>query len=408
MKEQFIKRLIICGICGTMLYGCGSGNIENNETGTAISAEEEPETETKKAEVDFETMNYNAFLKNAAGEEVVGYHIPFAWHREEFEEKNDQFAMIRCGEYRNYFSIMYGEEYRLDERFGDTYSKLPDSYLAAGEERKSYYEENYYDSYQLEYIGETECPYGTAYLFAAAITDTSTITLSDNETEEHQHSYYDLEAVIPWGDDIILVSTTNQSEDSGKNESLIKEALATALDAGEEIREVPEGYEYYLTNSEENGEKIMGYHLPEGWEFSEYGNELPYYADFWQMGESVHIEWQNTDYEALYRKLYTDGINIDREIQDLLAKYSEGSTYVYQTELKDEVETVYGMVKIYDQLVRYEMKDGSGELFTGEWRNELGILIWNGQVFSIDYSDGNTDAADGYQGRLKELLGVLF
>lgn len=408
MKKQFVKGLIICGICGTMLYGCGGENAENKGSDTEISAEAEPEAEAEKAEVDFEAMNYNAFLKNAAGEEVVGYHIPFGWHQEEPEQKNDQHAMIRCGEYGNYFTIMYGEDYRSDQEIGDTYGNLPDSYLAAGEERKSYYEENYYDSYQLEYVGETECPYGTAYLFAAAITDTSTITLSDNETEEHQHSYYDLEAVIPWGDDIILVSTTNQSEDSGKNESLIKEALATALDAGEEIREVPEGYEYYLTNSEENGEKIMGYHLPEGWEFSEYGNELPYYADFWQMGESVHIEWQNTDYEALYRKLYTDGINIDREIKDLLEKYVEGSTYVFETELKDEVETVYGTVKIYDQLVHSETTDIHGEAFTFEYRKELGILIWNGQIFRIEYSDGNTDVEEGYLGRLKELLGEIF
>ena len=408
MKKQFVKGLIICGICGTMLYGCGGENAENKGSDTEISAEAEPEAEAEKAEVDFEAMNYNAFLKNAAGEEVVGYHIPFGWHQEEPEQKNDQHAMIRCGEYGNYFTIMYGEDYRSDQEIGDTYGNLPDSYLAAGEERKSYYEENYYDSYQLEYVGETECPYGTAYLFAAAITGTSTYTTSDNETEEHQYSLYDLEAVIPWGDDVILVSTTNQSEEPDQNESLIKETLATVFDAGEEIKEVPEGYEYYLTTSEENGERIMGYHLPEGWEFSEYGNELPYYADFYQMGESVHIQWENREYEALYRKLYTEGINIDREIKDLLEKYVEGSTYVFETELKDEVETVYGTVKIYDQLVHSETTDLDGEAFTFEYRKELGILIWNGQIFRIEYSDGNSDVEEGYLGRLKELLGEIF
>lgn len=408
MKKQFVKGLIICSVCATMLYGCGGEDAENKGSDTAISAEAEPETKAEKAEVDFEAMNYNAFLKNAAGEEVVGYHIPFGWHQEEPGEKNDQHAMIRCGEYGNYFTIMYGEDYRSDKEIGATYSNLPDSYLAAGEERKSYYEENYYDSYQLEYIGETECPYGTAYLFAAAITGTSTYTTSENNTEEHQYSLYDLEAVIPWGDDVILVSTTNQSEEPDQNESLIKETLATVFDVGEEIKEVPEGYEYYLTTSEENGEKIMGYHLPGGWEFSEYGNELPYYADFWQMGESVHIQWENREYEALYRKLYTEGINIDREIKDLLEKYVEGSTYVFETELKDEVETVYGTVKIYDQLVHSETTDLDGEAFTFEYRKELGILIWNGQIFRIEYSDGNSDVEEGYLGRLKELLGEIF
>lgn len=410
MKRRYVKnKLMVCGICMALLCGCGSGTAEKGEVITPETKKETVEAETKKdkAEVDFDAMNYNAFLKNEAGEEVVGFHIPFCWSKEESENQEDNHAMFRRGAYGDYYSIMYGEDYQTNGKYS-AYENLPDSYLAAGKKQKSYYEENYYDSYQLEYIGETECPYGTAYLFAAVITGTSTYTTETNETEEHKYSLYDLTAVIAWGDDIILLSTTNQSEDAGKNESMIKTALDTVFAAGEEIKEVPEGYEYYLTTREENGENIMGYNMPQGWEFSTYGNELPFYTDIYQMGEDVRIEWQVTDYEPLYRKLYTDGINIDREMQDYEAKYVEGSKHVYQTELKDEVETVYGTVKIYDQFIQYEMDNGSGEVFTGEFRNELGLLIWNGQMFTITYGDSNGDAASGYQGRLKELLGELF
>lgn len=107
-------------------------------------------------------MNYNAFLKNSEGSDVVGFNIPFGWC---IDSTEDTYASIKKGPYGRYISISYVESSTDTPVFQD----LPDSYLSVNDDGT--YDE-YYDSYEIAQIGETNCPYGNAYKYKATITTT--------------------------------------------------------------------------------------------------------------------------------------------------------------------------------------------------------------------------------------------
>ena len=368
-----------------VLTGCGSQkneSAESEQTQEAVAGETtEEETESEKIEVSFEEMNYNAFLKNEAGEEVVGFHIPFGWS---VDNQDDRYATIRRG-YGNYVSISYLE----DSADATVYQDLPESYLKVNDDGR--YDE-YYDSYDIEYIGECTCPYGTAYQYKATITATG-------ETNENQHTFYDLIALVKYGNDIIYMSTSVTEIYDGENGAgILGETIQLLLDQSDSVQELPQDYEYYLEN---DGVKLLGYHMPEGWQFSKYGNETGTTMSIYKVGKSISV----------YPIYATDPSSLDYEYIEFfetgkeLEPYDLGDMKIeYLTEEKDEENTSYGTIKIYDQVAHYIYSDG----MESDIRNEIGMFKWNGQVFLISYSDANRDVEEGYEGALKELIQQLF
>lgn len=385
MRKKYVTKVLLCTICAMVLTGCGNWkNDAESEQIQEVAAEEttEAETEAEKIEVSFEEMNYNAFLKNEAGEEAVGYHIPFGWN---VESQGDSYASIRRGEYGNCVSISY-----IEEATNITvYQNLPESYLGVNDDGS--YDE-YYDSYDIEYIGDSTCPYGTTYKYKATITDTS-------DEGASQLTFYDLIVLVQYGNDILHISTSvSEINDADNGSGILDKTIQLLLEKSDAVEELPEGYEYYL----ESGDvKLLGYHMPEGWKFSEYGNDNSISMNIYREGKGLSLyplyETDTSGLDSKYIELFENGKEMNTcELGDIKIQY--------QTELKDEINTSYGNIKIYDQLAHYIHPDG----MESDARSEIGMFKWNGQVFWISYEDLNRDAEKEYEGALKELLPQLF
>lgn len=384
MIKRYLKVLLFA-ICAMVLTGCGSQkneSAESEQTQEAVAEETtEEETEAEKIEVSFEEMNYNAFLKNEAGEEVVGFHIPFGWG---VENQDEDSAFLTEGNYSsNYVSISYVPKNRAQNP--SIYSDMPDSFLTVNDDGA--YDE-YYDAYEIEYIGEGKCPYGKVYKYIETITDTN--------TAGEKYTYYELNGLIEYKEEMIFVSTSiDETEEKDKANDILDDTLQMLFDPQDEAEEIPEGYEYYLET--EDGTKLLGYHMPEGWQFSEFENSQSFAMTIWIEGKSISLQWLYGDFANDYEELYETG-------KELNPYDSEGYIQEYQTELKDEVDSPYGTIKIYDMMTHYVHPDG----WEGDGREEIGLFKWNGQLFWIYYSDANRDVEEGYEGALKELIQQLF
>lgn len=384
MKKKYFNIILLYMICSIFLAGCG--NKENDTTYSNLSNSENTsqtsglnkESAFSKNVVSFEEMNYNAFLKNTTGDNVVGFNIPFGWC---IDSQEDSYTSIRKGAYGRYVSISYLESPTDNPIFQD----LPDSYLSVNDDGA--YDE-YYDSYEITKMGETSCPYGTVYKYKATITTTE-------KTDNSKHTFYDLMAIVSYGNDIIYISTSVSEKSVADNGSdLLDEVLQLLFDKAEPIKEVPTGYEYYLEYA--SSLKLLGYHMPEGWQFSDESANQQYYMTIWTEGKSLSIRLVDSDYSPELEQLYENG-------KEFEPTESEGFYEEYNTEQIEETDSPYGKIKIYDQLKHCKSVD-----FEWDSRVEIGLFKWNGQLFEIYYYDSNREAEEGYEGAIKELLPKLF
>lgn len=385
MKKRYLNIILLYMICTIFLAGCENkendtthDNLSNGENASQTSGLNEKSAFSKNI-VSFEDMNYNAFLKNSEGNDVVGFNIPFGWC---IDRQEDSYTSIRKGTYGRYVSISYLEASTDNSIFQD----LPDSYLSVNDDGA--YDECY-DSYEIAKIGETSCPYGTAYKYKATITTTE-------KTDDSKHTFYNLMAIVSYGNDIIYISTSVSEKSVADNGSdLLDEVLQLLLDKAEPIKEVPTGYEYYLEY--DSALKLLGYHMPEGWQFSDAGANQQCYMKIWTEGKSLSIQLVDSDYMPELEQLYENG-------KEFEPTESEGFYEEYNTELIEEIDSPYGKIKIYDQMNHYKTADN----FEGDSRAEIGLFKWNGQLFEMYYFDSNREAEEGYEGAIKELIPKLF
>lgn len=384
MKKNYRNIILLYMICSIFLAGCSNkeneptnNNPTNNENASQASSLNEKSMIYRNV-VSFEEMNYNAFLKNTTGDNVVGFNIPFGWC---IDSQEDSYTSIRKGAYGRYVSISYLESPTDNPIFQD----LPDSYLSVNDDGA--YDE-YYDSYEITKMGETSCPYGTAYKYKATITTTE-------KTDNSKHTFYDLMAIVSYGNDIIYISTSVSEKSVVDNGSdLLDEVLQLLFDKAEPIIEVPTGYEYYLEYDSDF--KLLGYHMPEGWQLSDLGANQKISMSIWMEGKNLSIQLVDYDYTPELEQLYENG-------KEFEPTESEGFYEEYNTEQIEETDSPYGKIKIYDQLKHCKSVD-----FEWDSRVEIGLFKWNGQLFEIYYYDSNRDAEEGYEGAIKELLPKLF
>lgn len=385
MKKKYLNIILLYMICSIFLAGCGNkenettNNNPTNDGNASQTSSLNEDSAVSKNVISFEDMNYNAFLKNSEGNDVIGFNIPFGWC---IDSQEDSYASIRKGAYGRYVSISYLESPTENSIFQD----LPDSYLSVNDDGA--YDE-YYDSYEIAKIGETSCPYGTAYKYKATITTTE-------KTDDSTHTFYDLIAIVSYGNDIIYMSTSvSEISDSDNGSDLLDETLQLLLDKAEPIKEIPTDYEYYLEY--DSSLKLLGYHMPEGWQLYDLGANQKWSMSIWTEGKNLSIQLVDSDYSPELEQLYENG----KEFEPTEA---EGFYEEYSTELIEEIDSSYGKIKIYDQLKHFKMPDD----FEGDSRVEIGLFKWNGQLFEIYYFDANREAEEGYEGALKELIPKLF
>ena len=374
---SIFKLVVISAFLTILITGCKNkevAQIENQNMETDVLKEDidseevpvEPEEDDNEAPFSFEEMNYTTFLKNNKGEEVVGFNIPFGWFKNE-EQSDESFAYLSNGQYSNEsISISYIEGYSDNK----VYQNLPDSYLTINDDGE--YDE-YYAGFAISYEGDADCPYGKAYMYKETIT---------NIYEENEYTWYEYNAVIPYKNEIIMVSLY-QSTGSAMD---LKEVLQLVFDK-DMTAEFPDEYENYLKN--ENGDKLLGYHMPAGYQFSESGNEQPYNMSIWKEGKTLSMYLCINEGLSNYGALYENGENKQEDVV---------------IEEKGTMETPYGTIKLYDELVHYESYDGQLE---GEYHMDLALLKWNGQLFVVMYSDANNDS-DSYLGEIGLILEELF
>lgn len=384
MKKKYLNIILLYIICSIFLAGCGNkenettNNNPTNDGNASQTSSLNEDSAVSKNVISFEDMNYNAFLKNSEGNDVIGFNIPFGWC---IDSQEDSYASIRKGAYGRYVSISYLESPTENSIFQD----LPDSYLSVNDDGA--YDE-YYDSYEIAKIGETSCPYGTAYKYKATITTTE-------KTDDSKHTFYDLIAIVSYGNDIIYISTSVSGKSAADNGSdLLDEALHLLLDKAEPIKEVPIGYEYYLEYN--STLKLLGYHMPEGWQLSDLGANQKLSMSIWKEGKNLSIQLVDSDYSPELEQLYENG-------KEFEPTESEGFYEEYSTEFIEEVNSPYGKIKIYDQLKHCKSED-----FEWDSRVEIGLFKWNALLFEIYYYDANREAEEGYEGAIKELIPKLF
>lgn len=369
--QTVFKLAAICVFLTVLITGCKNtevAQIENQNMETDILKEDteseeipvQTEKDDEKVRLSFEEMNYTTFLKNSKGEDVVGLNIPFGWIKDE-EYSDESSVFLTNGQYSSEnINVYYFEGYSNNK----VYLNLPDSYLTINDDGE--YDE-YYAGYSISYEGDVDCPYGKAYMYKEIITDTY---------EGKEYTWYKYDAVIPYNNEIILVCLL-QSTEQGMD---LKEVLQLIFDK-DMTAEFPDKYENYLKN--ENGDKLLGYHMPAGYQFSEYGNEQPYYMSIWKEGKSVSVLLCINEDLNTYGALYENGENKQDNVE---------------IEEKGTMETPYGTIKLYDELVHYESYD---------YHMDLALFKWNGQLFIVMYSDANNDS-NSYLGEIGLILEELF
>ena len=203
MKKKTIKSLGIIMLSALLLGGCGNkeqgaetttaAKSENTEEAdvTAVEDSKEDSEVTELVKPDFEALHYNTFIKNEAGEEVVGYQAPFGWN---CQQLGNGAEYRRSDNLPDSIMITYIEN--ATENL-DTYKNLPDSLLETNQDSDDTTKQ------EKKLLGEWESPYGKGYLTMTTITS----EFPDGTGGTSTSTSYDLGVVIPYGKDIIVVKS---------------------------------------------------------------------------------------------------------------------------------------------------------------------------------------------------------
>lgn len=79
---------------------------------------------------------------------------------------------------------------------------------------------------------------------------------------------------------------------------------------------------------------------------------------------------------------------------------------ISDTTEEEQVNTVYGTIKLYHQIEELSYNLDNGPVNTKVCR-EIGLFRWNGTLYYILWSDAN-DSSMEYQGKMKEYIAELF
>ena len=407
MKKKVIKSLGIIMLSALLLGGCGNkeqgaetttaAKSENNEEAdvTAVEDSKEESEVTERVKPDFEALHYNTFIKNEAGEEVVGYQAPFGWN---CQQLGNGAEYRRSDNLPDSIMITYIEN--ATENL-DTYKNLPDSLLETNQDSDDTTKQ------EKKLLGEWESPYGKGYLTMTTITS----EFPDGTGGTSTSTSYDLGVVIPYGKDIILVKSykaavvrENETDDIARR--VIEDDVKMLFEPDGETVSVPEGYECNIQN--DAGESILGFHLPSGFQEDTSGMGSPLSKSLFSVGENIILGVYSgfvvgSDYADLYENSKA-GETIHSEEKD--SPLMPGTDSISDTTEEEQVNTVYGTIKLYHQIEELSYNLDNGPVNTKVCR-EIGLFRWNGTLYYILWSDANDDSME-YQGKLKEYIAELF
>lgn len=381
-----IARILLIGILMFCMEGCGTKEAEINQEEITKDAEnvevEQVESEQEEAygmdeEGEDEEQNNSSVKKMAETTVVLDDINSFADYMLNLEDGKTAVVVFNetSGEVTN---IQDGEMYQLkaDDRI---FTKAWDEMAFSG-------------NGLLDAEGEVHGVYNTNGKYA----EFGTVDKSVFCAWEYVPDYSMYEA----GEEVeSIYGSGRKDEDLEYIQVYFVTPIGT--DAGSVKEEMPGDYERYLEKLD--GERLLGFHIPEGFkedtEVSNAGNEerKKGEAQFYRMGERIRIFWARVDTYYNYATLYERGIS------------PEGTECIE----KGTVETPYGEVKIYDEIISYDFADADGNATAGQARYNLGIFKWNGNIFVITYEDWNDTYYDSvdmtqYQDDLTPLLEELF
>lgn len=414
MKNKIIKSLGIVLMSAFLLGGCGN-NAQGLDTTTATeseSTEKTDETDTEKlkeeqmqddvesefaeqVKPDFEAMHYDTFIKNEAGEDAIGYQAPFGWN---YQQLDNGAEYRRSENLPDSIRINYIEN--ATEKF-DIYKNMPDSLLEIKQDSESTSKQ------EKKLLGECDSPYGKGYLTMSTFTNES----SDGNGGTFTSTSYVFYAIIPYGKDVIVVCSNKsggigelETEDTARTD--IEYTVKMLLEPDGEIASVPDGYECNIQN--DAGDSILGFHLPSGFQEDASGMGSPLTRSLFSVGENIILGVYNgyvvgSDYVDLYENSKT-GETIHSEVKD--SPLMPETDSISDTTEEEQVNTVYGTIKLYHQIedVSYNLDDGP---VNTKVCRELGLFRWNGTLYYILWSDANDDSME-YQGKLKAYIAELF
>ncbi len=359
--KNFVKRwgmvLSILSMMAMLLVACGAKETTTEEVQTTTedavqevqTDEAETDVEEPSEEFTFPDMGYNEWLTDEEGNNLWGYQTPLGFVINEEFSNDHRVVYYRGGEKQ------FEEEFEIcciNDEEGKWQKWYEDGEVNA-------------DAVDTENItvienGTIDTPYG---VFKDYILDDNRENYADNEMAF---------LYLPTGRCIKIEIGLSGWAYEGSMTHL----LNVLTGEKQEKIEISDSYENCLYA--ETGEKILGFHTPEGYKISDDGRD-----------DSISLDGGTTSisiYEFnLVTKVYEDG-----EEQIVVSYQSNGDPNYTHFNYKEEVDSSYGTIKFY------ETKTDSFDITAEE-----AILRINGRYIVLHYFDLDSDE---YTGKLKELV----
>ena len=355
-KNAIVLLAVMVMLIAALVTACGTKETIAEET-QELSTDTAPETmqldetqaQAPAEEFSFPDMGYDEWFTDDAGNKLWGYQTPLGFVKKEEYSGNRRAVYFRGGEqkYEGEFEVCCFED--KDGKWKKWYEDgevNPDAYDA--------------ENTTIIENGTIITPYGT---------------FKDYILDDNRETYQDSEIAflyLPTGQYVeIRIGLSGWTY-----EGSMKHLLDILTGEKQEQIEISDVYENCLCA--ETGEKILGFHTPEGYKLGD--NDTDNIIRLEGGIKSISIYEFNE-----VTKVYEDG---DKEI---LMGYQSNDDPIYtHYDYKEEIDSAYGTIKFY------ETKTDSFDT-----AYEEAILRVNGRYILLSYSDFDSDA---YSGKLKEIV----